>query len=204
MASLTSIAVEFRGLIATSIPHIIDLLQNDNYLVRRAAVEALSKLSEQGMLLIWSGMVALTSIAAGVEMIHTDQEAFNLDTMIEAHTNEREYVGEVADLRQSPHRGDSERLPFRNAIPDSPLFEIASFNGAREATEKVRVCHESTSLVARSYTPKALDSIAATNITGPSPPKDNVRSKISKAAKISELHAFFVTLFSERSLHVPN
>jgi hypothetical protein len=144
--------------------------------------------------------VALTSIAVGVEMIHTDQEAFSLDTMIEAHTNEPEHVGEFADLRQTPHRGDSERLPFLNAIPDSPLAEIASSNGAPEATEKVRVCHESTSLVSRLCTPKALDSIAA----GPGPPKDNVRSTISKAAKISELHAFFVTLFSERSLHVPN
>jgi hypothetical protein len=156
------------------------------------------------MLLIWSGMVALTSIAAGVEMIHTDQEAFSLDTMIEVHTNEPEHVGESADLRQSPHRGDSELLPFLNAIPDSPLGEIASSNGAPEATEKVRVCYESTSLVARSCIPKASDSIAATNITGPSPPKHNAGSKISKAAKISELHAFFVTLFSERSLHVPN
>jgi HEAT repeat protein len=64
MVLLMGIAAEFRGLIAASIPHIIDLLQNDNCLVRRAAVEALSKLSMHGMSLIWSGMALLTSITA--------------------------------------------------------------------------------------------------------------------------------------------
>jgi HEAT repeat protein len=64
MASLTSVAAEFRGLIATSIPHIIDLLQDDEPLVCAASADALSKLSEHGMEPIWSGMVSLTSIAA--------------------------------------------------------------------------------------------------------------------------------------------
>jgi HEAT repeat protein len=63
MASLTSIAAEFRGLIATSIPHIIDLLQDDGLFVSDA-VDALSNLSKHGMSLIWSGMAPLTSIAA--------------------------------------------------------------------------------------------------------------------------------------------
>jgi hypothetical protein len=49
MVSLTSIAAEFRGLIATSIPHIIDLLQDDEPYVSDASVDALLKLSEHGM-----------------------------------------------------------------------------------------------------------------------------------------------------------
>jgi HEAT repeat protein len=44
-----SIAAEFRGLIATSIPQIINLLKDDDRSVRDAAVGALSKLSEHGM-----------------------------------------------------------------------------------------------------------------------------------------------------------
>jgi HEAT repeat protein len=63
MASLTSIAAEFRGLIATSIPHIINLLQDDEPDVGYAAVGALSKLLEYGMSLVWSSIVSLTSIA---------------------------------------------------------------------------------------------------------------------------------------------
>jgi HEAT repeat protein len=49
MASLTSIAVELRGLVGTAIPQIIDLLQHDDWYTRKAGVGALSKLSEQGM-----------------------------------------------------------------------------------------------------------------------------------------------------------
>jgi hypothetical protein len=49
MASLTSIAAEFRELIATSIPEIINLLMDDRMHVRSAAVTALSKLSKQGI-----------------------------------------------------------------------------------------------------------------------------------------------------------
>jgi hypothetical protein len=63
MASLTGIAAGFRGFLATSIPQIIDLLQDDGLFVRNA-VYALSDLSKHGMSLIWSGMVPLTSIAA--------------------------------------------------------------------------------------------------------------------------------------------
>jgi hypothetical protein len=47
MAPLTSIAAEFRGLIATSIPHIINLLLN-SYLTG-AGRDLLSNLSEHGM-----------------------------------------------------------------------------------------------------------------------------------------------------------
>jgi hypothetical protein len=129
---------------------------------------------------------------------------FTSDTMIEAHTNVPEYVGDFTDLRCSPPTGDSERLPFHDAIPDSSLVEVASSNGAPEATEQATVCHKFNLLVACSCAPKLSDLMAPTNITGPSRPKDNVVSKISKAAKIRELHAFFVTLFSKRSLHVPN
>jgi hypothetical protein len=132
-------------------------------------------------------MVALTSIAADVEMIHTDQEAFTLDTMIEAHPNESEHVVELADLRWSPHREDS----VRDAFPDSSLGEVASSSGAPEATEKASVCHEFTPLLACSYTPKASDPMATT-------------STMTKEAMVEELHAFFVTLFGKRSLHVPN
>jgi HEAT repeat protein len=49
IASLMGIAAEFRGLIATSIPHIIDLLQDDEPNVSEASINALSKLSEHGM-----------------------------------------------------------------------------------------------------------------------------------------------------------
>jgi hypothetical protein len=49
MASLTSNAAEFLGSIATSIPQIVDLLKDSDSNGRTAGVEALSKLSEQGM-----------------------------------------------------------------------------------------------------------------------------------------------------------
>jgi HEAT repeat protein len=49
MVSLTGIAAEFRGLIATSIPHIIDLLQDDDSDVSTASASALFKLSEHSM-----------------------------------------------------------------------------------------------------------------------------------------------------------
>jgi hypothetical protein len=49
MAPLTSIAAEFRGLIATSIPQIINLLKDDDQSVCDAAVGAFSKLSEHGV-----------------------------------------------------------------------------------------------------------------------------------------------------------
>jgi HEAT repeat protein len=49
MASLTSIAAEFRGLIATSIPHIIDLLKDNSEFVRRSAVVELLGFSAHGM-----------------------------------------------------------------------------------------------------------------------------------------------------------
>jgi hypothetical protein len=49
MASLTSIAAEFRGLIATSIPQIINLLKDDAQSVRDASVDVLLKFSEHGM-----------------------------------------------------------------------------------------------------------------------------------------------------------
>jgi hypothetical protein len=49
MASLTSIAAEFRGLIATSIPQIINLLKDDDQSVRDASVDILCKFSEHGM-----------------------------------------------------------------------------------------------------------------------------------------------------------
>jgi HEAT repeat protein len=49
MVPLTSIAAEFRGSIGTFVPQIVDLLQDDDWDVCKAGVEALSKLSEQGM-----------------------------------------------------------------------------------------------------------------------------------------------------------
>jgi HEAT repeat protein len=49
MASLTSIAAEFREFLATSIPQIINLLKDDDWSVRDAAGGALSKLSEHGV-----------------------------------------------------------------------------------------------------------------------------------------------------------
>ena len=57
MVSLTSIAAEFRRFIATSIPQLTDLLDDNNSDVRVEGVKVLSKLSEQGMELIWSGML---------------------------------------------------------------------------------------------------------------------------------------------------
>jgi hypothetical protein len=64
MVLLTGIAAEFRRLIATSIPQIINLLQDDNKLVRWPAVAALSEFSVHGMSSICSGMALLMSIAA--------------------------------------------------------------------------------------------------------------------------------------------
>jgi HEAT repeat protein len=61
MAPPTSIAAELRESIG---PQIVDLLKHDNWVVRAAGVEALSKLSEQGMFHIWSSMAPPTSIAA--------------------------------------------------------------------------------------------------------------------------------------------
>jgi hypothetical protein len=49
MASLTSVAAEFRGLIATSIPQIINLLKDDDQSVRDASVDILLKFSEHSM-----------------------------------------------------------------------------------------------------------------------------------------------------------
>jgi hypothetical protein len=49
MAPLMSIAVEFRGFIATSIPQIIDLFKDNDDEVRRVSMDALWKLSEHGM-----------------------------------------------------------------------------------------------------------------------------------------------------------
>jgi HEAT repeat protein len=64
MVSLMSIAAEFREFLATSIPQIIDLLQDDNEMVRGSAVAALSEFSAHGMSPICSGMASLTGIAA--------------------------------------------------------------------------------------------------------------------------------------------
>jgi hypothetical protein len=49
MAPLTSIAAEFRGSVGRCIPQIAALLKDNASHVRKAGVEALSKLSEQGM-----------------------------------------------------------------------------------------------------------------------------------------------------------
>jgi HEAT repeat protein len=51
-----SIAAEFRESIRIFIPQMVKLLKDNNWNVRVAAAEALSKLSEQGMYLIWSSM----------------------------------------------------------------------------------------------------------------------------------------------------
>jgi hypothetical protein len=48
MALLTSIAAEFREFLATSIPHIISLLEDDRRHVCLVAVGVLLKFSEQG------------------------------------------------------------------------------------------------------------------------------------------------------------
>lgn len=64
MAPLTSILAEFRGSVGRFIPQIAALLKDSASHVRRAGVEALSKLSVQGMFHIWSSMAPPTSIAA--------------------------------------------------------------------------------------------------------------------------------------------
>jgi HEAT repeat protein len=64
MASLMNIAAELRGSIGTSIPQIVDLLKDSEGRVRVACTNTLSKLSEQGMSHILSGMGSLTNIAA--------------------------------------------------------------------------------------------------------------------------------------------
>jgi HEAT repeat protein len=46
---LRRVAAEFRGFIETSIPHIIDLLKDNDKDVRSASVAVLSKFSEHGM-----------------------------------------------------------------------------------------------------------------------------------------------------------
>jgi hypothetical protein len=48
MASLTSIAAEFRESIKTSISQIVKLLKDSDSNVRRVGAETLSKLSEKG------------------------------------------------------------------------------------------------------------------------------------------------------------
>jgi hypothetical protein len=58
MVSLIDIAAEFRGSIGTSIRQIRKLLKDNNSYVRGTAAAALSKLSEQGMLHIASGMIS--------------------------------------------------------------------------------------------------------------------------------------------------
>jgi hypothetical protein len=49
MVLLTSIAAAFPRFIGTSIPQIIDLLENDDSYIRYASVDVLLKLSVQGM-----------------------------------------------------------------------------------------------------------------------------------------------------------
>jgi hypothetical protein len=49
MALLTSIAAEFREFIGSIIPQIVGLLKVNHFYIRRAGVEALRKLSEQGL-----------------------------------------------------------------------------------------------------------------------------------------------------------
>jgi hypothetical protein len=49
MAPLTRIAAEFRAFIGTSIPQIIDLLEDDSEILRCESEDALLKLSEHGM-----------------------------------------------------------------------------------------------------------------------------------------------------------
>jgi hypothetical protein len=110
-------------------------------------------------------------------------------------------VADFTDLRLGPPRRAPEDPAFPSCIPDLSLAEVTGFNIAVPvATERVRLCHEFHSLVVFSCSPKPSDVMAATNLTGPSRPKDNLRPKISKASKISELHAFFVTLFRKCSI----
>jgi hypothetical protein len=49
MASLTSVAAEFQGLVATSIPQIINLLKDDDLSVVDMSVDLLLKFSEHSM-----------------------------------------------------------------------------------------------------------------------------------------------------------
>jgi hypothetical protein len=56
MALPTSIAAEFRESMGIFIPQIVNLLKDDDWDVRAAGAEALSKLSELGMYFIWSDM----------------------------------------------------------------------------------------------------------------------------------------------------
>jgi hypothetical protein len=49
IASLTSIAADFRGFLATSIPQIIDLLKDNAEDVRSESMDVLLNLSKQGI-----------------------------------------------------------------------------------------------------------------------------------------------------------
>jgi hypothetical protein len=64
MVSLMSIVAEFRGRIGILIPRIIVLLEDSDSFLCMAGAKALSKLSEQGLSHICSGITSLTSIAA--------------------------------------------------------------------------------------------------------------------------------------------
>jgi HEAT repeat protein len=58
------IAAEFRDFIQVSIPHITDLLQDDNYLACEAAATTLGKFSKQGRIFIQSAVAYLNRSAA--------------------------------------------------------------------------------------------------------------------------------------------
>src|ERR1700761_7313894 len=83
------------------------------------------------MLIIWSRIVAFTSMTAA------DEEASIPNTIIEAHINASEHVGDFNPLQQTPARGNSEHFPLRNEFPDLSLGEVAS-------SKKARVYHECT------------------------------------------------------------
>ncbi|KAJ7077577.1 hypothetical protein C8R44DRAFT_992894 [Mycena epipterygia] len=106
----------------------------------------------------------------------------SLYTMTEAHASTQEHVGELTNLRWATPREDSDPVLFRDIIPDSSLGEVAGAPVADWSTEQL---------------PKVL---ATSGVAGPSRPKDSMGLKISKAAKIRDLHGFFVSLFKKHGV----
>ncbi|KAJ7121387.1 hypothetical protein C8R44DRAFT_853045 [Mycena epipterygia] len=104
--------------------------------------------------------------------------------MVKGHVSAHDHV-DFTNLQWSPPRGHSEHLSFWGAIPKSSPDDIASSHVAPEpnwSTEQ----------------PSELK--ATSNVAGPNRPKDAVGPKMSKAAKIKELHDFFVALFKKHGV----
>ncbi|KAJ7498299.1 armadillo-type protein [Mycena galericulata] len=177
---------DLRRFIGTSIPQIIDLLKDNDTQVRCLSVNVLSRLSDEADF----GRFIGTSIPQIIDLLKDDDSQVRavgaaVLSKLSKHAKLRRFIGtcipQITDLLQDDD-SDVRAVGAEVVSKLSKQGEVAGSNPTLEATEQV------------------FDSMATTNIAGPSRSKDNAGSKIPKVAKIKELHAFFVTLFNRHSV----